>query len=86
MGQNFFDFGHFWYFEESQIKNQVFVRRGGVGKRGAAVKGLNGKVIDFNANFSQKYLFIYFEMFSVVKAKPRAAASPPRRALHQRPI
>ena len=31
-------------------------------------KGFNGKVIDFNANFSQTYLFVYFEIFGIVEA------------------
>ena len=34
----------------------------------AAVEGLNGKVIDFNANFSQTYSFVYFEKFCIVEA------------------
>ena len=40
-----------------------------MGKGGAAVEGLNGKVIDFNANFSQTYSFVYFEIFSIVEAR-----------------
>jgi hypothetical protein len=31
-------------------------------------KGLNGKVIDFDANFSQTYSFVYFEIFGIVEA------------------
>ena len=42
--------------------------RGGEGLR-AAVEGLNGKVIDFNENFSQTYSFVYFEIFSIVEAR-----------------
>ena len=34
----------------------------------AAVEGLNGKVIDFNENFSQTYSFGYFKIFCVVEA------------------
>ena len=34
-----------------------------------AVEGLNRKVIDFNANFSQTYPFLYFEIFSIVEAR-----------------
>ena len=30
-------------------------------------KGLNGKLIDFNTNFSQTYSFVYFEIFCVVE-------------------
>ena len=41
---------------------------GGEGLR-AAVEGLNGKVIDFNENFSQTYSFVHFEIFSIVEAR-----------------
>ena len=46
---------------------KVLTGRGGEGLR-AAVEGLNGKVIDFNENFSQTYSFVYFEIFSIVGA------------------
>ena len=61
--------GSFSVFRESENKKQIFVRWGGLGKGGAAVEGLNGKVIDFNANFSQTYSFVYFEIFSIVEAR-----------------
>ena len=42
------------------------------GRRGegwrAAVEGLNGKVIDFNENFSQAYSSGYFEIFCIAEA------------------
>jgi hypothetical protein len=46
----------------------VLTGRGGGGLR-AAVEGLNGKVIDFNENFSQTYSFVHFEIFSIVEAR-----------------
>ena len=30
---------------------------------------LNGKLIDFNENFSQTYSFVYFEIYSIVEAR-----------------
>ena len=47
---------------------KVLTGRGGEGLR-AAVEGLNGKVIDFNENFSQTYSFVHFEIFSIVEAR-----------------
>ena len=42
-----------------------------VGRAGgwrAAVEGFNGKVIDYNENFSQTYSLGYFEIFCIVEA------------------
>ena len=50
-------------------QNQSVNGEGG-GRVGArAVEGLNGKVIDFNENFSQTYSFVHFEIFSIVEAR-----------------
>ena len=46
----------------------MLTRRRGKGWR-SAVEGLNGKVIDFNKNFSQAYSFVYFDVFSIVEAR-----------------
>ena len=59
MGQFLFCFGfaykkegHFLYFVESQIKKQIFVRRGGVGKGCAAVEGFEWESDRFQCKFS----------------------------------
>ena len=46
---------------------KVLTGRGGEGLR-AAVEGLNGKVIDFNANFSQTYSLVYFKILGIDEA------------------
>ena len=76
MGPNFLCFGilkhkkgsKFVSEERRHTKHKSVVGEWGEGLR-AAVEGLNGKVIDFNENFSQTYSFVHFEIFSIVEAR-----------------
>ena len=71
-GQFFFVKGPRLQKEGSQFVIEERITKNTSGRREegwlAAVEGLNGKVIDFNENFSQTYSFGYFEIFCIVEA------------------
>ena len=68
--------GHIFYVKGPRLQKKMSkfvieerITKNTSGRRGrAAVEGLNGKVIDFNENFSQTYSFGYFKIFCVVEA------------------
>ena len=49
------------------MSNRGHIKVGG-GRRRAAVESAEWEVIDFNADFSQTYSFVYFEIFGIVEA------------------
>ena len=76
MGPNFLCFGILkhkkgskFVSEERRHTKHNSVNGEGGGRWRAAVEGLNGKLIDFNENFSQTYSFVYFEIYSIVEAR-----------------
>ena len=73
VGPNFLCFGILKHKKGSKFVSEDTKHKSVIGEWGgriaAAVEGLNGKLIDFNENFSQTYSFVYFEIYSIVEAR-----------------